>query len=78
MGLRDIDPDDPRLSAREREAFFSALQTFERYVHHGRADDAHGAGSVILIFWLALVGDDFALTEHTGWDDLSPSIGPKD
>jgi hypothetical protein len=56
--LNDVDWNDPRLSETEKAALQKMITKREYYVSKGRAKEAHGAGSMILIFWDAFTQDD--------------------
>jgi len=70
MGLRNINPYDPRLTPQQSKTFARALRKFESYWYQGRAHDAHGAGVILKIFWEGLVEQDFVKTQPTGHDEI--------
>ena len=59
--LNDVDPKSPHLTKLERETLTAMLAKREKYVFQGRAREAHGAGTAILIFWQHIVGDRSAI-----------------
>ncbi len=68
MALRKVDPQARHLTEQESKAIKLMLAKRENYVLRGRAWEAHGAGTAIVILWDCL--NDFEDTRPTGWDDV--------
>lgn len=68
MGLLKVNPYAKHLTEQESIALVKMLAKRESYVRQGRANDAHGAGTAILILWDCLL--DFADTTPSGWEEL--------
>ena len=54
--LKRIDVFDPELIPCEARALMEMMHKREQYVMQGRAREAHGAGTMILILWDCLKG----------------------
>lgn len=68
MSLHAIDLYDPELLPVERQALGLMLAKREQYVDQGRAREAHGAGTMIMIMWNTLKGGPH--NDTTNWGQL--------
>ena len=55
--LKRVDAYDPELIPNEARALMEMLHKREQYVMQGRAREAHGAGTMIMILWDCLKGE---------------------
>ena len=67
-GLLDINPYDPRLTEAQSRATILMMKKYEQYAYQGRKDDAHGAGTIIRIYWNSITAPHKNVS--TGWDEL--------
>ena len=68
MSLHTVDIHDPELLPVERQALALMLDKREQYVDQGRAREAHGAGTMIMILWNTLKGGPH--NDITNWGQL--------
>ena len=64
--LADIDLKDKRLTELEAIAIAKMLEKREQYIMQGRAREAHGLGTGILLFWATLVEGRQYITDWGG------------
>lgn len=68
MSLAVVNPYSPHISDAESRALSAMLAKRESYVEQGRAREAHGAGTMIMLLWGCL--HSFSDTDPTGFDQL--------
>ena len=71
--LGRVDPLDPELIPCEARALMEMLHKREQYVMQGRAREAHGAGTMIMIMWDCLKGE-FSDTQPTMNGELDDGL----
>jgi len=69
--IADVDPENPALSARDRELLRILVRKHQIYIEQGRGREAHGMGTAILLVWhVATRPDVQAEMPDTGLGDL--------
>lgn len=56
MGIQDIDLDSPNITYLESMMIQAMLEKREKYIAEGRKKEAHGAGTIIWLYWRWLHG----------------------